>query len=516
MQHPKGIVVLHNLPHDAAGCAESDAGVMNQVEGVERALQALGITTRRAGVRRLRDVPTALAFGNEDLVFNLVENLEGGPAEAALVPAVCESLARGCTGGSAGCQVVCLDKWQAKAALVAHGVPTPAAAVAAPGQAVPRPALPGGKMIVKPLCVDASEGIDAASVVEGGDPEALARAVERVHSRFHQPALVEQFIGGRELNVSILQREGQLVVMPLAEIDFSAFPPDKPRIVDYAAKWLPETFEYQHTPRIIPARVTEETAASVRDAALRAWSALGCRDYARVDFRLDERDQPYVLEVNPNPDISADAGFAAALAAGGVGFTEFVLAMLDNALARRGVPQGLEAVTLPAGDDAPVTLRRSREEDRDAVVDMVLATGFFHAEEIAIACEVLDEALAHGPNGHYQSFTAVAGDRPVGWICFGPTPCSIGTFDIYWVVTSPHLQRRGVGRAMLEFAEARIAERGGRLAVAETSSRPLYDPTRRFYLTCGYHEASRTADFYAPGDAKVLYVKHIVATVPTP
>ena len=105
--------------------------------------------------------------------------------------------------------------------------------------------------------------------------------------------------------------------------------------IDYAAKWLPGSFGFHNTPRKIPADLLEPVADEVRDLAVRAWRALECRDYARVDFRLDEHDRPYVLEVNPNPDISKDAGFAAALTAGGMDYPRFVWTMLKNAAARR-------------------------------------------------------------------------------------------------------------------------------------------------------------------------------------
>jgi D-alanine-D-alanine ligase len=105
--------------------------------------------------------------------------------------------------------------------------------------------------------------------------------------------------------------------------------------VDYAAKWLPDSFAYQNTPRVIPARLTRRQADAVRQLALGAWHAMGCRGYARVDMRLNAAGRPQVLEVNPNPDISLDAGFAAALEAGGIPYEEFVEAAIEVALANQ-------------------------------------------------------------------------------------------------------------------------------------------------------------------------------------
>jgi ribosomal protein S18 acetylase RimI-like enzyme len=99
----------------------------------------------------------------------------------------------------------------------------------------------------------------------------------------------------------------------------------------------------------------------------------------------------------------------------------------------------------------------------------------------------------------------LSGQQPAGWVCFGPTPCSEGTYDLYWIAVSPHCQGQGVGKALMAFAEERIRQRGGRLIIIETSGRAIYAPTRGFYLGLGYTESARVPDFYAPDDDKVVY-----------
>ena len=125
------------------------------------------------------------------------------------------------------------------------------------------------------------------------------------------------------------------------------------------------------------------------------------------------------------------------------------------------------------------------------------------------ARELLDDALVKGPAGHYQSFTAEIAGKPVGWVCFGPTPCTVGTFDIYWIAVAKGIHRRGLGTALTRHAEDRVRESGGRIVVIETSGRASYRPTQRFYEKLGYRRKGRIPDFYAPGDDKIIYVKDL-------
>jgi D-alanine-D-alanine ligase len=334
------VLILHNDPSPPAGsgaavCAESWAGVLHEAAAVAAALDTLEIPHRTASVRILSDVPAAVAGASEDIVFNLVEELHGASGDACLVPGICRAMGRGVTGNGTACHILTLDKWIAKAALRSHGVDTPGAVVIPLGGGADGQELPEGDLMIKPLATDASEGIDGASVVRRGERERIAEVVRRIHTAFGQPALVEQYIEGREFNVSIFEDGGELRVLPLAEIEFTGFPAGRPRIVDYAAKWVEQSFEYRNTLRRVPAaNVPEDATGRLRCAAAASWRALGCQDYARVDFRLDAQGNPFVLEVNANPDISPDAGFCAALAAAGIAFPDFVAAVTGNAARR--------------------------------------------------------------------------------------------------------------------------------------------------------------------------------------
>jgi len=355
----ESVLLLYNLPRDetcrplAAAWKESDAGILDQVNAVAGALASLGMPHRMVGVKRLVDLPGVLAASPERIVFNLVESLHDQPSDANYFPAICRAYGKGCTGNGTHSLMLSLDKWLTNAMLRAAGISCPAGVLVPPGGRLRAADLPHPPYMVKPSSSDASEGIDARSVVPRFGP-ALRAAVRRVHEDVGMPALVERYIEGRELNVALLEREGRVEVLAIAEIDFSAFGPDRPRIVDYAAKWLPDSFEFQNTPRRIPAPLTRRQAEAVRRSALGAWHALRCRDYTRVDLRLTPAGEPVIIEVNPNPDITPEAGFWAALTAAGIPYEQFVRILLDNALAR-----------LAAAEETPVpiAIRSKRKID---------------------------------------------------------------------------------------------------------------------------------------------------------
>ena len=330
------VVVLYNEPDAQAAAGgsweESDAGVLNAVQAVSEALNSLGIPCRPAGVRRLADIGPALQAGSEDTVFNLVERLEGPPTDFNRVPDVCRSLGRACTGSESHALDLTFDKQLTKRALRKHGVTVPDAWVCGPGERdLPTPR---GAVIVKPLHADGSEGIGVDSVLTHPDSARLRRAVRRIHDTFGQPALVERYIEGRELNVSLFERDGAVSVLPISEIDFSLYPAGRPHIVDYAVKWLPGTLPGIVSPRKVPAPLDTGVAAAVGETAVRAWQACCCNDYVRIDMRMAPDGGLFVLEVNANADLSPLAGFPASLRAAGVGFAEFVGAVLANARRR--------------------------------------------------------------------------------------------------------------------------------------------------------------------------------------
>lgn len=328
----ENILILHNTFGSADDpLYESRAGVMDQVRAVEQALDVLGVGSEVLAVENLRHLTQLLSSRRESLIFNLIEEFLSSIEQACYVPAVCRAFAKRCTGNDTPALLLAQNKIHAKAVLRAAGLPCPEGIVVSPRQKPDWTALSLGRYIFKPAFCDASEGITAESVLSLPDESNRADAlIKKLHQQFAQPVIVERFIPARELNVSVIQRGEKMKVLPLAEIDFSAFSQSQTRIVDYDAKWQKESFGYNNTPRKIPADLPEPVARKVETLTAAAFNALGCRDYARVDFRLDEDLRPYILEVNPNPDISPDAGFAAALQAAGIPYDRFVWTVVSN------------------------------------------------------------------------------------------------------------------------------------------------------------------------------------------
>ena len=145
--------------------------------------------------------------------------------------------------------------------------------------------------------------------------------------------------------------------------------------------------------------------------------------------------------------------------------------------------------------------------DPEAVRAIVSTSGFFSDEETAIAAELVEERLRQGEkSGYFFLFAELAG-KVAGYTCFGPIPGSVHSYDLYWIAVGNSLRHRGIGKELLSRSEALISELGGKRIYIETSARPQYEPTVAFYLACGYRQEAFLADFYAPGDSKIIFVK---------
>ncbi|WP_394825992.1 ATP-grasp domain-containing protein [Pendulispora albinea] len=264
-----------------------------------------------------------------DCVFNLCESLAGDARLESAVPLLVETLGIPCTGSPPEALSRALYKDRVKESLQRAGVPTPSGCV------LRRPDDPYDlpfPAIVKPVHEDGSVGITQRSVVTN-EPELRAVVAETlaVHC---QPALVEQYVEGRELNVAMLGFPTARV-LPLCEIDFSELPEEAPRIVSYDAKWKAGSIEDRGTRPVHNPELPSALAARVRRVAVDAFRALGLRDYGRVDIRLAPSGVPYVIDVNPNCDLSPNAGMARAAAAVGIDYAALLKLVVRYAVRRR-------------------------------------------------------------------------------------------------------------------------------------------------------------------------------------
>jgi len=264
-----------------------------------------------------------------DAIANLCEGYQGIPQMEANVAAVFELLGIPFTGNSSSVLALCQDKFKTKAILSSFGLPTPRCEfVTSVEQEINLPF----PLIVKPNNEDASLGIGRNSVVFS--KEELENRVATILTNYEQPALVEEYIQGREFNIAIFDNPSPKA-LPVSEIDFSRMPEGTPHICSYEAKWYEDDILYLSSPPICPARIERSLKRELQQIALDAFNAMSCRDYARVDFRIAEDGSIYILEVNPNPDIGLNAGYARALAAAGIEYSRFWKSMIHNAIRRQ-------------------------------------------------------------------------------------------------------------------------------------------------------------------------------------
>ncbi len=310
----------------------SEIGVVEEMDDIKAALNALGYRTTTFNVDG--DVTRLIRYLREDkpdLIFNLVECVENDSIQEMNVAGIYELLKIPYTGAPPLTLGIALNKPLVKQILTFHGIRTPRFQVFSPAEKVTLNPDLSYPLIVKPSHEDASVGIDDGSIVYSLND--LRKRVRFIFQEYEQAALVEQYIDGRELNVAVIGNR-QPVVFPISEIDFSGLTDDMHRIVSYEAKWVHGTVAFEGTKGICPAQLTPTQEAKIKGIALRCYRLIGCRDYARVDFRLTKEGVPYVLEVNPNPDISDDAGFARSARAYGFSFHEIVGHLVELALER--------------------------------------------------------------------------------------------------------------------------------------------------------------------------------------
>jgi len=341
------VAVIHNRVTEDAGAEDQDTLV--QVEAVCRAISRAGHNVETfACSLDLQSAHDWLLRSQPDVVFNLVESLAGADRLANLATELLDAMGLPYTGNASEATFLTNHKLLAKERLRWSGMPTPQWIVVGSqdatgeGPSQDLPFRPGAQYIIKPVAEHASIGMDDRSVVRFDTVEELVSAIRQRAARFARACFAEEFIEGREFNVALLAGPDGPEVLPPSEIDFSAFPPEKPHIVDYQAKWIEGSFAYQNTPRhfLLPSE-NQPLLERLGRLARSCWGLFSLAGYVRVDFRVDPTGCPWILEINTNPCIAPDSGFSATAEFAGIDHDSMILRILDDAVRRmpdRGHP----------------------------------------------------------------------------------------------------------------------------------------------------------------------------------
>jgi D-alanine-D-alanine ligase len=318
---PRKCCLLFNQPRDNALPDELD--VLVQAKFIEKNLQELGIETYRKGITSdFMNEVADLAEKRPDFVFNLVESINNKGELCYFIPALLNMYSIPYTGNPVEAMFITTSKALTSKTLRSAGITNPGAY--SPSQY--NKLIPGNRYIIKPVWEDGSLDITSESVFTF-DPEYENKLKGYKDTHW----LIEDFIDGREFNISVLPGEKGPEVMPPAEMVFHNYNGNQPKIVDFKAKWEEGSFEYENTIREFPGdNLNPILRERIISAALKCWDVFGLKGYARVDMRIDNNEIPYVIEVNANPCLSPDSGLAAATIEAGLPFTNVIQRIIND------------------------------------------------------------------------------------------------------------------------------------------------------------------------------------------
>lgn len=304
------ITIVHSAIHDSNKPDEHDTLI--QVQSVKHTLNTLGHETICLPFEgELIDMADRLKSTKPDLVFNLVESVDGQARYIHLAPALMEATNIPFTGSSSDSLFCTTNKLMAKRMMRLYHIQTPPWLTTKSIHLYD--SLPANAYIIKSVWEHASIGLDEDSVIISNSPSHLLQHIEKKQELYGGEFFAEQYIEGREFNLTLLAKDNEAEILPPAEIIFQNYPKDKKRVVGYRAKWISDSFEFSNTPRCFEfEEVDQYLLWQLKELAERCWKLFGLEGYARVDFRIDQDGHPWVLEVNTNPCLSPDSGFIAA------------------------------------------------------------------------------------------------------------------------------------------------------------------------------------------------------------
>ncbi len=308
------------------------ATIKEEYQAIVNALESEGFHPRAINVQDdISRLQRVLRRNLPDVIVNLIEFIHDDARMESAVAAMFDLYRVPYTGSPPFALGLCRRKGLTKQVLLQNGVATPLFKVLK----VPRVPRRHGlryPLIVKPSREDASAGVEQDSVV--WDFAQLAERVNQMFEAFNPPILIEEFIEGKELHLSILGNDPPQV-LPIIEFDFSELPEDHPTIITYDMKWNPLSLAYHQVHSVCPAQLSKRVEKRVQKQALQAYRVTSCRDYARIDMRLSKTNKPYVLEVNPNPDLTEGVSFMESAEAAGLPFSKALRKIVEFALERR-------------------------------------------------------------------------------------------------------------------------------------------------------------------------------------
>jgi len=317
----KRCFIIYNEPLEGALADELD--VLDQVAHIEKHLRELNISVYRKGItHRFMEEIAEIAGEKPDFVYNLVESINNKGELNYFIPALLNMYSIPYSGNPLEAMFVTSNKRLASKAMKDAGINNPASYLPSQFKILK----PGRKYIVKPIWEDGSLGITGDSVFEckPGFEDKL-KGLDDAHW------FIEDFIDGREFNMSVLAGKDGPEVMPPAEIVFVNYDENKPRIVDFKAKWEMDSFEYINTVREFPGKsLNSQLEKNLKEAARACWNLFGLKGYARVDARTDGNENVFVIEINANPCISPDGGFVAATKEAGLPFTDVIKRIISD------------------------------------------------------------------------------------------------------------------------------------------------------------------------------------------
>ncbi|MGC9515912.1 GNAT family N-acetyltransferase, partial [Methanocrinis sp.] len=447
------VAILYNIPGEGSARSKTEMAaeteVLETVEGAKLSLEAAG----HEAVPLSCSLEALLSLKNFDLIVNLAEGFLDDLRAEPNVAGFIELLEVPYTGSPPRALEVARDKGLSKLVLEREGIPTPRFSVF---RNADDPFSLDFPVIIKPLLEDASIGITADSIAR--DETDLRAKVAQILETYRQPALVEEYIEGREVNAALIIAPQGAEVLPISEIVFN-LPEGIPRILGFEAKWIEDSPFFQNTVPICPALLEPMLLERIESLAKRACSALGIESYARVDFRIRDGDEePFVIEVNPNPCINpSGSGFARAAAAAGMDYPQLIEKIARSALDRFGKgyiwteAEGEDGREGRKGDEegfSAAELRFARVRAEDAP----LLFRWFEDQELTRYMEpssslTIDQLEVSILCSRDEDFVIYWGDVAIGFASlYERTPC---TGEISYLIGDPDFRGRGLGRKIV-------------------------------------------------------------------